>query len=229
MQPRDPAHHSHLSRTKPTFGKTRRLYTLYLPTLFLFALLSGYWLKSQLGIDFFAGDTLSKYFPFSTLVPNRVIANPRSGILFHDSFDSFSLFGNWNDLWMRENGRVTRTYDPQGVGYSRCLLVKSSSTESWSSTHKKYIQVQQGDTFKFTVSVQLQGEKLSAYAEVSVFDEKKNVLFWNYISEKNDLTGEWVTMESSFTIPEGISYIMFKISGAGVGEYRFDDITFSKI
>ena len=73
--------------------------------VFLAISLSGYWLKTRIGIDFFEGSTLSKYFPFNYLVPNNVIDDPPPGIILDDSFDSFSLFGNWTDLWMREKGK----------------------------------------------------------------------------------------------------------------------------
>jgi hypothetical protein len=231
MQTRDPDRPTHVSHAQSASRKTRRFHTFYLPAtlLFILAVLSGYWLKSQLRIEFFEGDTLSRYFPFNYLAPHRVIKPPRSGILLHDSFDSFPLFGNWSPLWMKEQGKVTKTYDAQGIDNSRCLLIDSSSAESWSCSHKNYIQSAPGDTFSFTASVQLHGDKLSAYASVAAFDEKKKAVSWNFISEKIEKTGEWVTVEKSFTIPEGISFLMFKISGAGVGEYRFDNITFSKI
>ena len=41
-------------------------------------------------------------------------------------------------------------------------------------------------------------------------------------------TGEWVKVEKKFTIPDGIDYIRFRLFGAGIREYRFDDINFRK-
>jgi hypothetical protein len=130
---------------------------------------------------------------------------------------------------MKEQGKVTKTYEAKGIENTRCLLITSSSAESWTLSHKNYIQSAPGDAFSFTLSVYLLGDKLSAYAEVAAFDEKKKLIPWNFISEQIEMTGEWVAVERSFTIPEGISFLMFKIAGAGVGEYRFDNITFSKI
>lgn len=190
--------------------------------------LSGYWLKCRVGIDFFENYTLSKYFPFNYIIPNNVIDDPSPGMLIDDSFNSFSLFSNWSHLWSREKERATRGYDSHGIDDSRCLLIKSSSDKSWSYSYKKYFRVKKGDKFSFKVSVKLQGDKLSAYARVIAFDESKDAVSWSYISEKIDKTDEWVTMERAFIISDEISFIKFKVSGNGVGEYRFDDISFSK-
>lgn len=215
---------------KPNLDKRSKFHLVYLiPALiFIITVLSGYWLKSQLGFNFFSGNTLSNYFPFNQLVPNKIIHNHQPGIIFNDSFDTFAIFGNWNPLWMKEQSRVVKSYDPKGIDNSHCLLIKSNSTESWSCTHKNYIQVNRGDTFTFTVTVKLLGDKLAAYAGVAAFDDKKNVASWKFFSEKIDVTGKWVTVERSFTVPKGVSFIMFKISGIGVGEYRFDNVIFSK-
>ena len=190
--------------------------------------LSGYWLKTRIGIDFFEDYTLSKYFPFNYIVPNNVMDDPSPGIILEDSFDSFSLFGNWTDLWMRDKGTVTTGQDLHGIKNTRCLIIKSSSTKSWSCGHKKYVRVKEGDVFSFQVSVKLQDNKLSAYASVAAFDDKKQAISWNYISEKTDLAGEWITIEKTFTISESITYIRFRLTGTGVGEVRFDDVFFLK-
>lgn len=190
--------------------------------------LSGYWLKSQLGINFSNRISLSRHFPFNALAPHTVIYNPRPGILLQDSFDSFSLFGNWKYLWMREEGNVTKEYDSQGIDNTRCLLIKNNSPGSWSFSHKKYVQVKEGDTFTFTVLVRLQGENVSAYAGVAAFDKRKNAISWNYFTEKTERTAEWVLLKKTFTIPGDISYIQFRLSGSGAGTYRFDDVRFVK-
>ncbi|TKB25000.1 hypothetical protein FCL47_15225 [Desulfopila sp. IMCC35006] len=66
--------------------------------------LFGYWLKSNIGIDYFEKFTLSKFFPFKYLIEHNVIDVPVPGILLDDSFDSFSLLGNWTPLWLLEKG-----------------------------------------------------------------------------------------------------------------------------
>ena len=70
--------------------------------------LSDYWLKCQMGIGFFPSVSLSGYFPFKYLQRNKVISSPGPGTLLQDSFDSFRLFDNWTDLWMREPETVEK-------------------------------------------------------------------------------------------------------------------------
>ncbi len=194
-------------------------------TVFLVAILSGYWLKSNLGISFSEKYSLSEYFPFNYLSPGTVVLDDlEPGIILQDSFDSFSLFGNWTSLWMREKGKVTKGHDSNGLDNSRCLIIKSSSTKSWSCSYKKMIRVREGDVFNYKVSVKLQGDILSAYAGVATFDADEEVISWNDFTEQVDRTNEWVAMKKTFTIPKGISYIRFRLTGAGTGEFRFDNI-----
>lgn len=230
MKHYEPDQQYRVTSAKKFLNKHSRFYTVFFfsALILIIIFLSGYWLKSQLRFNLFKEETFSNYFPFNQLVPNKIISNHLPGILFKDSFDSFTIFGNWNPLWMKEQGKVTKSYDSKGMGSSRCLIIASSSTKSWSCTHKNYVQVNPGDTFMFSVSLKLHGDNVSAYAELAAFDDMKNAISWNYISEKIDITGKWVTVERSFTIPKGISFIMFKISGIGIGEYRFDDVIFAK-
>ena len=209
-------------------NNTRKLkpYILVL-SVFLVAILSTYWLKSNLGIGFSDKYSLSKYFPFNYLAPRKTILNPEPGIILDDSFDSFSLFGNWSSLWMREEGKVTKKLDSNGIDDSRCLVIKSSSTKSWSCSYKKMIRVREGDVFNYKASMKLQGDNLSAYAGVATFDADEEVISWNDFTEQVDRTNEWVAMKKTFTIPKGISYIRFRLSGAGTGEFRFDNIQLS--
>ena len=154
----------------------------------------------------------------------EIILDPEPGIIFDDSFDSFSLFGNWSFLWMREKGEITKELDANGLINSRCLVIKSSSTKSWSCSYKKMIRVREGDVFNYKASVKLQGDNLSAYASVATLDADEKIISWNDFREQADRTNEWIEMEKTFTIPKGISYIRFRISGTGTGEFRFDDI-----
>jgi hypothetical protein len=194
-------------------------------TVFLVATLSGYWLKSNLGINFSEKYSLSEYFPFNYLYTGTVILDDlEPGIILKDSFDSFSLFGNWSSLWMREEGKVTKGHDTNGLDNSRCLVIKSSSTKSWSCSYKKMIRVREGDVFNYKVSVKLRGDNLSAYVSVATFDADEEVISWNDFTKQVDKTNEWVAIKNTFTIPNGISYIRFRISGTGTGEFRFDDI-----
>jgi hypothetical protein len=202
----------------------------YLLALFIMVaiLLSLYWFKCRIGINLFDLFSLSDSVPFCYFKKNEIIAIPEPGMLLNLSFDSYNFIEKWYVLWMREKGKVTITYDSKGINNSRCLLITSKSCKSWSCSHNKLIEVQKGDVFGFEGFVSLKGKNLSAYIGVSSFDEDKKVIQWSYLGETTSATVIWVKLAKHFTIPEGISYIDFKLSGAGTGEFRFDNILFWK-
>jgi hypothetical protein len=78
------------------------------------------------------------------------------------------------------------------------------------------------------VFVKLHGGKIFAYAGIAAFDKQKEPIKWNYISEKVDKTKKWIKVKNRFIVPNGINYICFRLSGVGIGEFKFDDITFKK-
>ncbi len=211
-----------------TNQKTKLTYVTLVITAIVFCLFS-YWLKCNMGFNFSKNHSLSKYFPFKYMYPKKVINNPAAGILLNDSFDSFSLFGNWTPLWMREQGKVTKGYDANGIDNSHCLFIKSSSAKSWSCSYKKMILVQEGDMFTYTTFVKLLGDSPTAYVSVATFDANEKVISWNDFSRQADIMDEWVQLKKTFTIPEGIAYIRLRVSGTGIGEFRFDDVSFMKI
>lgn len=191
-------------------------------------ILLGYWFKNQMDIDLFDSYSLSGFIPFKYLKRNNVLAKTHPNILINESFESHKIFPEWSKLWMREKGKVTQQYDLNGIGNSRCLNIKSESTLSWSYSHNKYIEVQPGDVFHFMLFAKKNSKQVAAYAGVAAFDKNKETIQWNYIKEEVDQINQWGKVEKRFTIPDGIDFIIFRLSGAGVGEYRFDDIFFQK-
>jgi hypothetical protein len=204
--------------------KTKLAYGVFGITAIIVFGLFSYWLKSQMGISFSESTSLSKYFPFNYLAPRQVIINPAAGIFLFDSFDSFSLFGNWNSLWMREQGKVSKGYGANGIDNSRCLFIKSNSTKSWVCSYKKMIRVREGDVFNYKVFVKLKGDTHSAIASMATFDADKKIINWNDFRQQTDRTNEWMVLEKTFIIPDGIQYIQFRLSGIGTGEFRFDNV-----
>lgn len=194
--------------------------------LFVVVTLSAYWLKSNMGIDFFEKYTLSEIFPFNYLVPNKVIGNQSPGILLDDSFDSFSLFGNWTSLWMREKGKVTKEIVDTVRDNSHCLVIKSRSSESWSLSHKNIIKVKQGEVFTFQVAVKLNGDNVLAQIGLALFDKDISVVSSNRATNSTIVNDRWILLKNKFTIPDEIFYIRLKISGTGEGEFQFDDVYF---
>ena len=86
----------------------------------------------------------------------------------------------------------------------------------------------EGDVFSFEVFAKIQGNKISAYAGIAAFDKQKNPIKWNYIAERVEETNEWIKIKKRFIIPDNIKYIIFKLSGIGIGNLKFDNICFSK-
>ena len=214
---------SNMYKVQKAQSKTAAI--LVLAVIFLL----GYWLKCQVGIGFSPQVSLSGYFPFEYLQRNKVISSPGPGTLLQDSFDSSRLFGNWTGLWMREPETVEKYVGRGGIDGSRCLVITSRSPGSWSCSHNKFVEVESGDRFSFEVWVKLHGNKPASYAGVAAFDGNRDAVSWDFVSDKTSQTGAWVKLEKTFTVPEGIKYIKFKLSGSGSGEYRFENVSFSKI
>jgi len=189
----------------------------------------SYWFKTRAGIDFSKSYSLSDYIPFKYLKRNDIIVAPNPGMILNETFDSISVFDDWGNLWMREENSVTKGYDKNGINNSRCLLIRSNSEKSWVCSYYGLIEVHKGDRFSFKGVTKLKGETISAYAGVAAFDKNRKAITWNYIQEKVGKKNLWSNFAGSFSISDdGINFIRFRLSGIGIGEFRFDDIRFRK-
>ena len=92
----------------------------------------------------------------------------------------------------------------------------------------KYVEVLKGDIFSFEGFVKLEGDKISAYTGIAAFDKHKKPIKWNHISEKVEKTNKWIKAKNRFIVPSGINYIRFRLSGVGIGDFKFDNICFRK-
>jgi len=210
---------------KFTCFKKRYLFLLLIPILIVCA----YWFKNQMGINFFGDFSIGSYFPFKYFA-NDVIVSPKPGILLEEDFNKKRFFKTWSNLWMREDGTVTKELSSEGINGSKCLLIKNTSKGSWVYSHNKKILVKKGDIFYFEGDVNIQGDDLSAYLSVAAFDKNKNAINWNLFKEKVNRTGVWGRVEKQFNISDDvIKYISFRLAGVGKGNYRFDNIIFRKI
>ena len=201
------------------------LFLISLSVLFV----SAYWLKIQMEIDFFHSFSLGSHFPFKYL-RNDVIESAEPGILLEENFDKEGIFPTWSRLWMREPGTVTKELSLDGVDGSSCLLIRNIGKGSWVYEHNKRVQVKKGDIFDFKGDVNIRGKKLLAYMCVVVFDKNKKAINWGLFKKTVNRTGVWITIEKQFNIPDDvIKYITLRLVGRGIGEFRFDNITFRKI
>jgi len=205
--------------------KKRHLIIFLITILLVFA----YWAKIQIGINFFDSFSMGSYFPFKYLT-NNVIMSPKPGILLEENFDEERIIKIWSNIWMREDGTVTKELSLDGFNGSKCLLIKNTGIGSWAYSHRKRVEVKKGDIFYFEGDVNIKGENLSAYLSVAAYDENKNAIDWNFFKEKVNRTGAWIRVEKQFNISDdGIKYITFRLVGVGKGTYRFDNIIFRKI
>ena len=201
---------------------------IIIATALIVAVLLGYWVKNQIGINMFGSASLSGFFPFSRLQRNHVIADSKPGNVIEESFDSRSIVRHWGELWMREKGKVTRGFDDGGRDHSRCLLVNSDSEKSWSFGYYAVVEVEKRDVFGFSGFIKQDGVAPNAYLRVSAFDDKGDVVKWNYAKEGAGQVGGWVFVRKKFEVGDGIKYLKFGMVGIGKGAYRFDDLVFQK-
>ncbi len=203
------------------------IYPLSLVALIL-SFFFGYWFKCQAGINISKSISISNLTPFKYLRRNNIIHSPRVGTILYDTFERRPFISNWSKLWMRDKGKVTLGYDPNGINNSRCLLIKSNSTKNWSYSHSKLIEVQEGDIFSFELFAKIEGDNISAHAGIDTFDKYKAPIKLNSFTERIDKAEMWIKIKNRFTIPCNTKYIRFRSSGMGIGDFRFDNIFFRK-
>lgn len=59
------------------------------------------------------------------------------------------------------------------------------------------------------------------------YDDQRRLVKWNFALEKVR-SPDWIKMSRRFTVPAGVKYIRFHLTGTGIGEAYFDDIKFVK-
>ncbi len=202
---------------------------LIISILLIVFILFTYWLKCQQGMNFSNSIHLSDYIPFKYLTRNYVINDPKPGELINESFDQSKwLLNNWTEPWMIEKGKVTQTYDNNGINNSRVLLIKSTSSKHWDYNHYGFVQVKPGDTFYFEGFIKIDEKDTYAYLGVASFDKNKKVIKYSYVRKKVNKRWTWIKVKKQFKIPDGIEYIRLRLTGSGIGEYRFDNIRLVK-
>ena len=190
---------------------------------------AGYWLKCELGINFFEKLSVSSYFPFRYL-NNDVLNIHKPGIIFSENFENKRVFDHWSKIVMPLHSKAAWQVGKDPFGdHSRYLEITYQDDAYWSYPFQKYIPVNKGDIFYFEGSVYLEPDSMIAGLCISAYDGNKTVTNWG-LSFKNVVeTGRWIKVQKQFTITDdNIRYIAFRLAG-GQGVYRFDDLMFSKL
>jgi len=195
----------------------------------ILSMLSLYWLKNQIGINFFETISLSKYFPLKYLGRSKVISVDQHGILLSEKFNGIQLFNKWHGIYLEEDGKITKSISSSGINDSRCLLIINRQVKKWSISHNHFVAVNFGDQFTYGAKVEISGRNPNANICVDSFDEKMKIMTWGYSKAKSEELNKWVHLVKTYSITDkDIKYIRFRINGVGQGEYRFDDIIFKR-
>jgi hypothetical protein len=193
----------------------------------VFGFLFAYFIKCQLGICLIKNFPLDKYPPLSLLQdrnPYHIVYSPRINVdLLPNRIPFLSRVGIWDDFWMREKGMVTI-----GEGGQRLVIISRSAKE-WALGAKKLIQVSPGEVFSFSGWVKTSGKEAVGALSVTLYDADRQVKDWNYAMEPVSGADNWQKVEREFTMPVGVKYIRFRLTGWGEGKAWFDGIKFMEI
>lgn len=181
-----------------------------------------------MGIDFFESFSLSKYVPFKFLQRNEVITLDKYGVVLEDNFNTNHLFNKWLKLYLKDQGDIRIGYDSNGINNSRCLLIKSNCNKNWDYSYNKIVEVEKGCVFKYDALIRINGVKITAFVGIDTFNENKHVIQWYRFKDQIAETNKWIAIERKITVDENIKYIRFRLSGNGIGEFRFDNISLTK-
>jgi hypothetical protein len=78
--------------------------------------------------------------------------------------------------------------------------------------------------------VNIKGNGLHTYFSIATFDEDKNAINWNVYKGEVNKIDSWIKVKKTITISDNkIKFITFRLEGFGRGEFRFDNIIFSKV
>jgi hypothetical protein len=197
--------------------------------LMLLLVCAGYWLKCQLGFNFFNSVSISSYFPFNFLTSD-VLSAKEPGVAIDEDFDPPRIFNQWSDSTFHHNYKATSKVIEGGYGdLSHCLQIISEGNQRWSYPFSKFISVTIGDVFHFEGLVYLKSDAVAARLCIAAFDENRKAIDWDLAVQGTDKAGAWVKVQKQFTIADGhIRYITFRVTGAR-GVYRFDNLLLNKL
>ena len=186
-----------------------------------------YWGKCQLGVDLIKGFAWEDHFTLlNSLQKQQYTTKPHSGVLLSSSFDELFPYRPWGNLWAREKLLVLHDVVPGGLKGSRCLRVESTSAFDWAMYQSHTYEVVPGERFKFEGYGRSDG--MAAGMSVLFYDAGHTVINWGFARQKIEGTG-WARYEREFTVPTGVAYVRFQLTGKGAGETYFDEVRFEKI
>lgn len=197
--------------------KNRYLLCILIPTFLFFF---GYWLKGQLGINFFDSLSIGSYSPFRYLTNDTIISPPK-GTFIDEDFEKINLVNKWSNSGLNKYTSVSRELSTEGLNRTKCLLIKNSNEGYWVYSHNKKIETKIGDVFYYEGLVNIKGNRLHAYFSIAASDESKKVISWNLFKGEINKIGSWIKVKKTITISNNrIKFITFRL--VGVGRENFD-------
>lgn len=210
-------------------GKNVVLTKALLITTFLIALfLSGYWLKCQLGINVFPVFSWEEHLPFlNSFQRTQRASRSAVGPVFTSTFDELLPRRNWGKVWARDNGTVAVSIVSEGLHGSKALLIRSASGRDWAIPSLIRLEVSPGDTFDFSGYARATAEATGRMS-VTLFDALDKVVKWDGALTIVHGAG-WQRYANRLVVPDGTSYICFRLTGNGIGDFYIDDIEFVRV
>ena len=192
----------------------------------------AYFVKCQLGIRLVRDSFLDNIPPFNFLQdrnPKHIVYSPKNNVdLLPNEFYFLQGSEIWYPLWMKEVGMTTLSYDDPRV-HTTGMVITSRSTEGWGIQHKKMIQVRPGDVFDFSAFVKTSAKGIAGSISVITYDDGIKQLQWGYAMKSVTGNQNWQFVKGELTVPEGVKYLRFQLSGSGIGQTWFNDLKFNKV
>ena len=205
---------------------TRKFFALMVVTFLIF--LSAYWLKSLWGLNIFNDFSLSRYPMFAALNAQVINNQPFPGPIVADSFDEKGLLISLKSQWKFYGSAIDMTTDSH-TRSNNMMIIRTTTTERWNGNLTRYVQVQTDEHYQYSIRVKMTGAASFTGASVITYDANRKALSWSNFKTRVVERNTWLELQRKFSVPAGVHYIKFRIIGAGIGEYRFDDFLLKKL
>jgi hypothetical protein len=187
-----------------------------------------YWAKCQMRVGIFPYLTWEQWIPaLNALQAREPVLNPQEGeTILHTTFDEGFFKKPKMDVWAAKKKSVKFDRVKAGLEGTWCLRVRSASGEGWSVQQHPLVEVRPGEVFVYDGFARTTGSVLPSM-NVILYDTDQKALDW-WFAGQDVQSQPWKHLHREFSVPEGVRYIRFRVSGTGTGESYFDDLTFTR-
>ena len=205
---------------------SRKFVALMVTAFLIF--LSAYWLKNLWGLNIFSEFSLSRYPIFAALNSQVIDNQPFPGPVIADSFDDKSLLASLKRQWRFYGSAIEMAADAKNPS-NDTMTIRAKTAERWNGNLTQYVQVNTGEHYQYSIRVKMTGATSYVRASLITYDANRKALSWSNFKTRVVERNKWLNLQRNFAIPAGVHYIKFRITGAGIGEYRFDDFVLNKL